>query len=65
MIADLIDECSAEMKYLTELLEVREKIRAYKTLYPTQKKYASRITYDVMTSLMAREIQLKKFLNDL
>ena len=57
-----IEDISAELRYLTELLEVREKIRAYKTLYPTQKKYASRLTYDVITSLMAREIQLKKYL---
>lgn len=64
MISDLIDECSAELRYLTELLEVREKIRAMRVLYPTQKKYASRLTYDVMTSLIAREIQLKKFLED-
>ncbi|MGA1385965.1 MAG: hypothetical protein ACO306_04500 [Flavobacteriaceae bacterium] len=57
-----IEDISAELRYLTELLEVREKIRAYKTLYPTQKKYASRLTYDVITSLMAREIQLKQYL---
>ena len=64
MISDLIDECSAELRYLTELLEVREKIRAMRVLYPTQKKDQARITHSDMTLLMAREIELKQFLED-
>jgi len=59
-----IDSIGEELRYITELLEVREKIRKLRDLYPTQKKYAAMISYNDMTLLMAREFELMNYIKE-
>jgi hypothetical protein len=62
-IAEKLDLIGDDLRYVTELLEVREKIRKLRDLYPTQKKDAARISFSDMTLLMAREFELMNYIN--
>jgi hypothetical protein len=62
-IAEQLDTIGDNLRYVTELLEVREKIRKLRDLYPTQKKDAARISFSDMTLLMAREFELMEYIN--
>ena len=64
MLSAQIDSIGEELRYITELLEVREKIRKLRDLYPTQKKDDARISFNDMTLLMAREFELMNYIKE-